>query len=263
MIKLVMPGHPLEEHFVGHLERVEDARLLIGDGQQTVVGNDNQRVDLLLQSLNAGVGLHGPAATLEGERSGDHADRQRSEATGDLGDHRCRARSGAATLAGGDEDHVGALDHLFDLFGVRLGGVATDLGIAAGAETAGEVASDVELEIGVAHQQRLRIGVDGDELHALQSGIDHPVDGVDTATADPHDLDDGEIVLGRADHQRDLPVVGSMRMRFIGFDQLRRGRRACRMSSSHVVTCGGGISIGRAINGRSCPRSRRRSARSQ
>ena len=88
------------------------------------------------------------------------------------------------------------------------GGLA-DLRVAAGAEAAGEVAPDVELEIGVAHQQRLGIGVDGDELDALEPGVDHPVDRVDAAAADADDLDHGEIVLGRAGHQRDLPVVGS------------------------------------------------------
>ena len=67
---------------------------------------------------------------------------------------------------------------------VRLGGRAPDLGIAAGAEPAGEVATDVELDVGVAHQQRLGVGVDGDELDALQPGVDHPVDGVDAAAAD-------------------------------------------------------------------------------
>ena len=128
---------------------------------------------------------------------------------GDLGDDRGRTGAGAAALAGGDEHHVGALDHLLDLVAVRLGGAAADLGIAAGAEPAGEVATDVELDVGVAHQQRLRVGVDGDELDALQPGVDHPVDGVDAATADADDLDDGEIVLGRAGHQRNLPVVSS------------------------------------------------------
>ena len=59
-----------------------------------------------------------------------------------------------------------------------------DLGVAAGAETAGQVTADVELDVGIAHQQRLRVGVDGDELDALQPGVDHPVDGVDAAAAD-------------------------------------------------------------------------------
>ena len=42
-----------------------------------------------------------------------------------------RAGAGAAALAGGDEHHVGALEHLFDLLAVLLGGLAADLGVAA------------------------------------------------------------------------------------------------------------------------------------
>ena len=47
------------------------------------------------------------------------------------------AGAGAATLAEGDEHHVGALEHLFDLVAVVLGGLAADLGIGPGAQTHG------------------------------------------------------------------------------------------------------------------------------
>ena len=58
-----------------------------------------------------------------------------------------------------------------------------------------EFAADVELDVGVAHQQRLGVGVDGDELDTLEALLDHPVDGVDAAAADADDLDDGEVVV--------------------------------------------------------------------
>ena len=76
-----------------------------------------------------------------------------------------------------------------------------DLGVAAGAEAPGELPADVELHVGVAHQQRLGVGVDGDELDALQPGVDHAVDGVDAAAADADHLDDGQVVLRCADHR--------------------------------------------------------------
>ena len=66
---------------------------------------------------------------------------------------------------------------------------------------AGERATDVELHVGVRQQQRLRVGVDRDELDALQAGVDHPVDGVAPTAADTDDLDDREIVLRSAEHQ--------------------------------------------------------------
>ena len=168
---------------------------------QPVVRDDDEGVDLLLEALDALLGLHRAATTLEGERAGDDADGEGAEALGHLGDDRRAAGAGAAALAGGDEDHVGALEHLLDLLAVLLGGLATDLGVAAGAEAAGELAADVELHVGVAHQQRLRVGVDGDELDALQAGVDHAVDGVDAAAADADDLDDRQVVLRVADHR--------------------------------------------------------------
>ena len=110
--------------------------------------------------LDAVLGLRGPLLALERERPGHHADRQRAELAGDARDHRRATGAGAATLASGHEDHVGALEHFLDLVAVVLGGLAPDLGLGAGAEAAGQFAPDVELDVGVAHQQRLRVGVD-------------------------------------------------------------------------------------------------------
>src|SRR5699024_5476361 len=93
------------------------------------------------------------------------------------------------------EHHVRAGEGLLDLFLMVLCRTATDLGVGTGAEPAREVASDVELDVGVAHQQRLRICVYRDELDAAQPELDHAVDGVDAATTDADDLDHGEVVL--------------------------------------------------------------------
>jgi hypothetical protein len=56
------------------------------------------------------------------------------------------------------------------------------------------------------HQQRLRVGVDGDELNALQTVLDHPVDGVHAAPADADDLDECQVVL-RCRHVRASRLV--------------------------------------------------------
>jgi len=84
---------------------------------------------------------------------------------------------------------------LLDLLGVILGGLAADLGVGARAETTGELAADIELDVRVRHQQGLRVGVDRDELDALEAHLDHPVDRVHAAAADADDLDDREVVL--------------------------------------------------------------------
>ena len=106
----------------------------------------------------------------------------------------------------GDEKAV--VEQLFDYLRARaditvltFGGLATDLGVGAGTETAGRVPSDVEFDVGVAHQQRLRVGVDRDELNAFEALLDHPVDGVDAAAADTDHLDHSEVVM-RGGHVR-------------------------------------------------------------
>ncbi len=76
-----------------------------------------------------------------------------------------------------------------------LGRLPADLRIRAGAEAAGEFTADVELDVGVAHEQSLGVGVDRDELDALETDLDHAVDGVHTATADPDDLYHRQVVL--------------------------------------------------------------------
>lgn len=134
-------------------------------------------------------------AALEGERAGDHADREGAERARDVGDDGCAAGAGAAALSGGDEDHVGPLEDLLDLLTVVLCRLATDGRVGPGAEATGEFAADVELDVGVAHQQGLRIRVDRDELDALETDLDHSVDGIDTTAADTDDLDDCEVVL--------------------------------------------------------------------
>ena len=140
--------------------------------------------------FDAGFGLGGTPSSFERERPGDDTDGQRTDRPGDLRNDRRTTGAGATALAGRDEDHVGALEHFFDLFAVVLGCLPADLRVGTGAEPAGELTTDVELDVGVAHEQRLRIGVDGDELDALEADFDHPVDGVDTAAADADDLDD-------------------------------------------------------------------------
>ena len=132
---------------------------------------------------------------LEGERAGHHADGQRAELAGNGRYDGGAAGAGATTLACGDEDHVGAAEQFLDVVLGVVGGLATDFRIGACAETPRGVTSDVELDVGVAHQQRLRVGVDGNELDALKALLDHSVDGVDAAATDADHLYDSEIVV--------------------------------------------------------------------
>src|SRR5699024_5950477 len=110
-------------------------------------------------------------------------------------DHRRTPGAGSATFTGGDETHIGAFNGRLDFLGVVLGGALTDLGGGSVAHPPRRFTPHIQFDIGIAHQQCLRIGIDGNELHALKPDFDRPVDGVHTPTTDPDNFNDGEIVL--------------------------------------------------------------------
>ena len=185
----------LKKNLVGLLEGVNDGDVLVGDLQEAVVGDDDEGVDFLAQRLDTVLGLGRAAASLEGEGTGDHTDGQRADALGQTGDNGGCAGAGTASLARGDEDHVRAVESLADLGLVVLGGLAADRRVGPRSQPSSQVPPDVELDVSVGHEQRLGVGVHGDELHATQIGLDHAVDGVDTAAANTDDLDLCLVVL--------------------------------------------------------------------
>ncbi len=163
-------------------------------GQQLLVRDHDQRVHVLAQPLDPVLGLPGTLRALERERPRDHADGERTDLVlGDVSDHGRRARAGAAALAGGDEHHVGALQRLLDVVAGLGRRALADIRVGAGPEPLGKLMADVELDVGIAHRQRLSVGVGGDELDAAQTCVDHPVDRIGTAAADSDDLDDCEV----------------------------------------------------------------------
>ena len=125
----------------------------------------------------------------EAERPRHDADRQRALRLCDGRDDRCRARTGAAAEAGGDEHDVGAAERRRDPLGVLLGRSRTDLRVAAGPEAVRDRLADLEPRQRVRTGQGLRVGVADDEVHAPRAGTDHLVDGVAASTADADDPD--------------------------------------------------------------------------
>ena len=100
---------------------------------------------------------------------------------------------GAAALAGGDEDHVGALQRLLDVVAALRRRAAADLGIGARPEALRELVADRKLDVRLAGLKRLHVGVDGDELDPPEAGVDHAADGVGASAARSYDLDHREI----------------------------------------------------------------------
>lgn len=186
-----------QEHLVGGRERLDHADTAVADLEQAVVRHDDERVDLVLERGDAVLGLRLTALALEPERLRDDTDGERTDRLRDARDDRRAARPGATALTRGDEHHVGAGEGLLDLLRVVLGGATADLRVGTSTEPTGDLAADVELDVGVAEQERLGVRVDRDELDTAETQFDHAVDGVHAAAADADHLDDGEVVVVR------------------------------------------------------------------
>ena len=182
-------------------ERLRHRRLLVDDLEQPVVLDHDQGVDAVAEVLDPDLGLLGAPPALEAERPRDDAHGERLELAAELGHDRRRAGARAAALAGGDEDHVGALQRLLQLVARLLRGGEPDGRVCAGAEAARRLRSDVDLDVGIRHQERLRVRVDGDELDAAEAGLDHAIDRVGAAAADADHLDHREVVTTLCAHE--------------------------------------------------------------
>ena len=151
--------------------------------EKALVRDHDQRVDVFAQSGHALLGVLHALFAFELERLGHDAHGESADFFRDLGENSRGAGTGAAAHACGDEDHVRAREELGDLGVVFESGFAADLGIRAGAQAFGQLLADRKLGGSQRGVERLSVGVRGDELDAVESHLDHRVDGVTSATA--------------------------------------------------------------------------------
>jgi hypothetical protein len=172
------------QHLVGHAEGFGEGRALVGDAEQVLVRNDDQGVDVALQLTDAGVGQTHAVTAFEVEGLGDHADGQDAALTGALGDDRGGAGAGAAAHAGGDEDHVSAVEVLADLREALFSGAHAHFGVRAGAQALGDLHAELDAAVRLGELQLLGVGVGHHELNPLEARLDHVVHGVAASAAD-------------------------------------------------------------------------------
>ena len=101
-----------------------------------------------------------------------------------------------------------------DLLRVLFRRALADRRVAAGSETAGDLVADPDLVRGVGLEERLRVGVEGDEFDPHHLGPDHPVDGVAPSAADTDDANQREVLgIGTQRHRALLsdPSTGFVR----------------------------------------------------
>ena len=179
------------EHLVGHGEGVRKGRLLVGDAEQVLVRDHDQRVDRLGELGDASLGQAHAARAFEVEGLGDDAHGQDAHLAGDARDDGSRARAGAAAHAGGDEAHMRAHEVIANLFERLFSRSATDLGLRARAKALGDLQAHLDDAFGLGGGERLGVGVGDDEIDAREAGHDHVVDRVAAGAADPAHHDPG------------------------------------------------------------------------
>ena len=159
-------------------ERFFNRHFLVDSLQQAIIVDDNHAVHTLGEFADAIFGDTNAFRTFKSEWARNDANRQGSDFSSDLCDHRRTAGSGSATHACCDEDHVGFLEVFADHFAVLLGAFLTDFWVGSGPESSGEFVAHLDADVGVAAGEHLRVGVGGDEFDSLQAGFNHAVDGV-------------------------------------------------------------------------------------
>ena len=181
--------HAHVKDVVGHLERFLPAGFLVGQPEEILIGNDDQRVHVLLQLGNACIGRPCAAHALEGERLGHHAHGENAALACHARNDRSSAGAGAAAHAGGDEHHVRAVEMPGQFVSRFFCRRTADFGLRTGAEALCEMGPELDAPVGAAVHQLLRVGVGDNEIHALQIELDHVVDSVRAAATHPDDRD--------------------------------------------------------------------------
>src|SRR5690606_11704100 len=128
---------------------------------------------MLAQFANALVGRARPLAAFHIERPSDDRDGQNAELLRHLRDDRRCTRSRATAHACGDEEHVRTFDHLDDSIAIFHRGLTTYFRIGAGAQTLRDVATDLQAHLHLGVLERLRIGVDANEIYAFDPSTHH------------------------------------------------------------------------------------------
>jgi len=187
--------HGTLQHGIRRLERIQQGRRAAEHLQELLVRNGDQRIDVLRELEHALIGDARALVAFHLERAGHHRDGEDAELLRDLRNHGRGAGAGAPAHAGGDEQHVAALDQLDDPIAILHCRLTAHLGVGARAQALGDVAADLQRGAHLGVLERLRVGVDADEIDALETGLHHVRDRVAAAAAHAQHLDDGALTV--------------------------------------------------------------------
>ena len=173
----------LTEYTVRDLKCILKGDLLLGYVLKTLVRDDNQRVNILVEFVDTAERLFQTLLALKCKRTSHNANRQDAHFTSNLRHHRRRAGTGAAAHAGSDKYHMCVGKRRSDLILAFLCCLAADFRVCARALTLCQLFANLDLGAGLRIVQRLHIRVDRNKLNTLHTTFDHAVDRVAAATA--------------------------------------------------------------------------------
>ena len=119
------------KHFVRHVKSVGKSSFLIRNPEQVLIRNDDQRIHILLQLLDALLGLTHPLAAFELEGFGDNTDCQNTSLTGGACNDRCRACSRTTAHSGSDKTHMHTVKMSDNFLNRFFGGASADMRLGA------------------------------------------------------------------------------------------------------------------------------------
>ena len=179
--------YALLQHFIGKQKCFLESRIRVGDQEEVLVRNDDQRVNMLLEFGNPRVCRAHSPRTFEQEGLGDDPYRQNVHFTGRAGDNRGSACSGAAAHAGCDEAHMRTLQCAFDLLDRFFGGCTSDFGARTCTQTLCDIWTKLYPIFGGRGVERLSIGVCDYKVDAFNARANHVGDRIAPCATDTDD----------------------------------------------------------------------------
>ena len=170
------------QHVISQLERLSEGGVFIGQTEQVLVGNDDQRVDNLLQGVDAFIGLLHTLAAFKLERLGHNTNGQHTKFTRCLCDDRSCTSTSAATHARGDKAHVRTREMINDLFNAFFGSCCANGCAGTCPQTFCHLDTHLDARLCLSMLKRLGVSVCNNKLNPVQFLLDHVVDRVAAST---------------------------------------------------------------------------------
>ena len=155
------------QHLVSQLESLMESRLIIGNAEQILVWNDDQRVDIFLKLSDAGIRHAHTAGPFELEWTGHNSDRQNALLFRRTCNHWGRPRPRATAHTGRNEDHIGISQMIENLALALFSSSHANLRRCPCTQALGGIQTDLNAALCLRAGQSLRIGVCNHKLHTL------------------------------------------------------------------------------------------------